>query len=167
MDTRVEAIRHRQHKPFVTQVSYVSGKMLHKSLSADEKVELTQAFGQFDIDGDGSITVDELRRVLAALRVDVSEEEVSRMMRAADLDGNGTIDLDEFLAINARAEHQLAGDVEKEVRLFSLSSLLSVVLARPRISNSCQFATSKLLTSSICFVFSFVPAAVARGLPSI
>ena len=92
--------------------------MLHQSLSADQRVELTQAFKQFDIDGDGSITVDELRRVLAALRVDVSEEEVARMMRAADLDGNGTVDLDEFLAINARAEHQLAGDVEKEVRDF-------------------------------------------------
>jgi calcium-binding protein CML len=89
--------------------------MLHQSLSADRRVELTQAFGQFDVDGDGNITADELKRVLAALRVEVSEEEVSRMMRAADLDGNGTVDLDEFLAVNARAEHQLAGDVEKEL----------------------------------------------------
>lgn len=89
--------------------------MLHQSLSSEVKSELTQAFCQFDKDGDGRITADELGSVLRALGVETTEAEVAQMMREADLDGNGSVDLDEFLAINARAEQMLAGQTEKEV----------------------------------------------------
>ena len=48
----------------------------------------------FDIDGDGFITRDEIRRVMASMGERLTEEEIENMLLEADADGNGRIDYD-------------------------------------------------------------------------
>lgn len=61
-----------------------------------EEEELIRAFKLFDINNDGSITSDELRKVMKSLGSDLSEDEVELLIREADYDGDGTLDLQEF-----------------------------------------------------------------------
>ena len=60
------------------------------------KTELKKAFCVFDSDGDGSITGQELQKVLLSLGVKASLPEVKKMMNNVDRDQNGTIDFEEF-----------------------------------------------------------------------
>ena len=46
----------------------------------------------FDLDGDGFITRDEIRRVMASMGERLTEEEIDNMLREADADGDGRID---------------------------------------------------------------------------
>ena len=58
----------------------------------DFKEELRQAFSVFDVDKSGTISPDELRRVMRSIGENFSDDEISEMMRQADKDGNGSID---------------------------------------------------------------------------
>lgn len=51
-----------------------------------------QVFRFFDEDDDGSITGEEVKRVMAKLGENLSEEEINEMVKEADLDGNGRIE---------------------------------------------------------------------------
>ncbi|XP_077991823.1 uncharacterized protein LOC144446028 isoform X2 [Glandiceps talaboti] len=53
-------------------------------------------FDRFDINGDGAITIDELKVGLRRNGIDYSDQEVYLFMREVDLDGNGEIDFNEF-----------------------------------------------------------------------
>jgi len=56
-----------------------------------------RAFDHYDIDGDGTLSLDELVDVL--VNGGSSEEEAKRILKAADTDGNGVIDFAEFCAM--------------------------------------------------------------------
>ena len=58
-------------------------------LRNDSKFLLLQTF---DRDGDGFISVKELRHVMRCLGEKMSDEEIDEMVAAADLDGDGRID---------------------------------------------------------------------------
>merc|ERR1711934_536451 len=60
------------------------------------KTELKKAFCVFDSDGDGSITTNEMQKVLFSLGVKASIPEVQRMISNVDRDRSGTIDFEEF-----------------------------------------------------------------------
>ena len=60
------------------------------------KTELKKAFCVFDSDGDGSITIEELQKVLLSLGVKASLPEVQKMIVNVDRDRSGTIDFEEF-----------------------------------------------------------------------
>ena len=53
---------------------------------------LTQAFRVFDANGDGRISVEELRHVMVNLGDPLTDEEVDEMMREADKDNDGYVD---------------------------------------------------------------------------
>jgi Ca2+-binding EF-hand superfamily protein len=63
----------------------------------DERTKkLKKAFCEWDADGDGKITRDELKSVFSQLGV-AKEKEIDAMMKEADRDGSGFIDLAEFV----------------------------------------------------------------------
>ncbi|KAF8039669.1 hypothetical protein BT93_B2013 [Corymbia citriodora subsp. variegata] len=60
--------------------------------------ELKEAFRRLDLNRDGSVSVDELRRVLTTLWGQLTEEEADELIRASNADGDGKIDYNEFLS---------------------------------------------------------------------
>jgi len=72
---------------------------LDEVAEADLKAMLRPIFAEFDKDGSGSVDADEMRRILAAAKIAMSDEQLQAMMAAADLDGGGTVDFDEFVRV--------------------------------------------------------------------
>uniref|UniRef100_A0A7N0TG36 EF-hand domain-containing protein n=1 Tax=Kalanchoe fedtschenkoi TaxID=63787 RepID=A0A7N0TG36_KALFE len=68
-----------------------------KDVDSDEALEsLRGAFAVFDIDGNGSISAEELHMVLKGLGDVCSVAECKRMISGVDADGDGMISFDEF-----------------------------------------------------------------------
>ena len=55
-----------------------------------------QAFKLFDMDGDGMITKDELRKLVEKVGGSMTEGEAKGLIHQADKDGNESIDFSEF-----------------------------------------------------------------------
>ncbi|XP_044960751.1 probable calcium-binding protein CML25/26 [Hordeum vulgare subsp. vulgare] len=72
-------------------------------------------FAAFDEDGDGKVSVSELRRcVEATLGEDVSEEEAASVLAAADADGDGLLNQEEFSRLAAGgAQEEDDADVKR------------------------------------------------------
>lgn len=68
--------------------------IMRSKLGPDEltEEELREAFSQFDEDGSGAISPDELRQILSSSNL--SEEQVDQLIIDADTDGDGEIDFD-------------------------------------------------------------------------
>ena len=70
-----------------------------KQLSQEVIAEYKDAFEVFDTDGDGKITISELRYVMKSLITNPTEAELRDMINEVDADGNGAVDFDEFCAM--------------------------------------------------------------------
>ncbi|XP_008583914.1 PREDICTED: calmodulin-like protein 5 [Galeopterus variegatus] len=60
---------------------------------------LRAAFRVFDLDGDGHITVDELKQAMAEMGEQLQQEELDAMIRGADTDQDGRVNYEEFVRI--------------------------------------------------------------------
>ncbi|MBA0563275.1 hypothetical protein Goshw_029946 [Gossypium schwendimanii] len=68
-----------------------------KGVDSKEVLEnLKDAFSVYDLDGNGSISAEELHKVLKSLGDDCSITECRKMISGVDNDGNGMIDFEEF-----------------------------------------------------------------------
>jgi len=81
---------------------------------ASEKVIKHQAFQLFDADGDGTITVDELKTLINKVGGNMTEAEASALIKMADKDGNSGVDYTEFAKLWAAIRG--GGEEEKEIR---------------------------------------------------
>merc|ERR1712048_973610 len=67
-------------------------------LYADSQMrEIVSTFRSWDKDGDGTITCDELSRVLRTLNPSLGEKSTSLLMTEIDLNGDGVVDIHEFV----------------------------------------------------------------------
>jgi calmodulin len=73
--------------------------MARQSREEDPEEEMREAFKQFDEDGNGVISADELRHVMTSLGQKLSQEEVEEMIIEADLDGDGVVNYEEFIVM--------------------------------------------------------------------
>ncbi|WP_224242661.1 EF-hand domain-containing protein [Hyalangium gracile] len=73
-----------------------------EELTDDQVSELREAFSEHDGNGDGRITLQELRQALERLGEEPTEAELKGLLVKADADGNETIDFSEFLAFIRR-----------------------------------------------------------------
>jgi calcium-dependent protein kinase len=58
---------------------------------------LRELFKTIDVDGSGTITVEEMRTSLRKWDHKINEEELKKLMDIADVDGDGTINYEEFV----------------------------------------------------------------------
>ena len=58
----------------------------------DFEAEMKSAFKVFDHDGSGTISLDELRRVMTSFGELLSEDELDSMIKEVDKNGDGSID---------------------------------------------------------------------------
>ncbi|XP_040918900.1 calcium-binding protein 5b [Toxotes jaculatrix] len=79
-------------------VELMTPKLLAETAGMIGLKELKDAFKEFDIDGDGSITSDELRNAMIKLLGEqTSKNEIDAVVREADNNGDGTVDFEEFV----------------------------------------------------------------------
>mmetsp|Transcript_404 Transcript_404/g.933 ORF Transcript_404/g.933 Transcript_404/m.933 type:complete len:151 (-) Transcript_404:282-734(-) len=84
-------------------------------LSEDEVADLKEAFSMFDIDGDGTITLTELKEVMKSLGQNPTEKELLQMIRSVDDNGDNEIDFEEFLILMS-SKKPSKEDPDKELR---------------------------------------------------
>ncbi|XKL64680.1 hypothetical protein PGB90_004766 [Kerria lacca] len=88
-------------------------------MSKKQLNEFREAFMLFDKDGDGSITKEELGRVMRSLGQFAREEELQQMLHDVDIDGDGCFSFDEFVEIASnmdKTSSNTAEEEEKELR---------------------------------------------------
>ncbi|XP_073350933.1 calcium-binding protein 5b isoform X1 [Pagrus major] len=79
-------------------VELMTPKLLAETAGMIGLKELKEAFREFDIDGDGSITSDELRHAMIKLLGEqTSQNEIDAVVKEADNNGDGTVDFEEFV----------------------------------------------------------------------
>uniref|UniRef100_A0A8C4I4Z1 EF-hand domain-containing protein n=1 Tax=Dicentrarchus labrax TaxID=13489 RepID=A0A8C4I4Z1_DICLA len=79
-------------------VELMTPKLLAETAGMIGLKELKDAFKEFDIDGDGSITSDELRHAMIKLLGEqTSKNEIEAVVREADNNGDGTVDFEAAL----------------------------------------------------------------------
>merc|ERR1712072_1540469 len=83
-----------------------------KALTEEQVEECREAFEMFDMDRSGAIDVRELKAAIKALGMDVSAEELKKMVSDVDKDGNGTIEFPEFLGMMTAKMSQNASEEE-------------------------------------------------------
>ena len=65
-----------------------------------EKKEIKPHWDSFDKDGDGHITLDEIKLVLKSLGETTSDAEIKKLIAEVDTDSNGTIEWDEVCVVS-------------------------------------------------------------------
>lgn len=73
-----------------------------ENLTEEYRAEMKEAFALFDKDGDGKITVEEIKAVIISMGQTPSDEEAQEMMQNMDKDGNGTVEFEEFLEMMSK-----------------------------------------------------------------
>ena len=71
--------------------------MNRRSKETDTEEEVLNAFKVFDKEGNGLISVTELRHIMVTLGDQLNEDEVDELLREADSDGDGFINYEEFI----------------------------------------------------------------------
>ncbi|KAM9715977.1 calcium-binding protein 5a [Menidia menidia] len=79
-------------------VELMTPKLLAETAGMIGVKELKDAFKEFDMDGDGEITTEELRAAMTKLMGEhMSRREIDAIVKEADDNGDGTVDFEEFV----------------------------------------------------------------------
>merc|ERR1711892_1372787 len=82
--------------------------------------EFKEAFDEFDTDGSGTISPEELLGVLRAMGQNPTEDELLNLVMEVDIDGNGTIEFEEFLSMMKKkaSEADEEADLREAFKIF-------------------------------------------------
>ncbi|XP_044159544.1 calcium-binding protein 5 isoform X1 [Bufo gargarizans] len=84
-------------------VDLMTPKLLEETAGMIGVKELRDAFKEFDANGDGEITLDELQQAMQRLLGEkLTNNEIADVVREADLNGDGTVDFEEFVRMMSR-----------------------------------------------------------------
>ncbi|XP_033993967.1 calcium-binding protein 2-like [Trematomus bernacchii] len=84
-------------------VELMGPKMLAETADMIGVKELRDAFKEFDSNGDGQISLNELREAMKKLMGEqVTNREINEILRDADLNGDGLVDFEEFVRMMSR-----------------------------------------------------------------
>ncbi|KAA8584976.1 calcium-binding protein 5 [Etheostoma spectabile] len=84
-------------------VELMTPKLLDETAGMIGLKELKDAFREFDIDGDGSITSEELRFAMKKLLGEnTCKNEIDAVVREADNNGDGRVDFEEFVKMMSK-----------------------------------------------------------------
>ncbi|KAM6904396.1 calcium-binding protein 5b [Xenentodon cancila] len=84
-------------------VEIMTPKLLDETAEMIGLKELKDAFKEFDIDGDGSITSEELRLAMVKLLGEhTSKKEIDSVVREVDNNGDGKVDFEEFVKMMSK-----------------------------------------------------------------
>ena len=75
-------------------------------LTEKEIAKIKRLFLALDEDGNGELSVDELKSILEDPRLKMSPDDISSLISEFDLDGSGTIDICEFLILMANRKNK-------------------------------------------------------------
>ena len=91
-----------------------------EKLSESQLTGIREAFALFDTDGDGSISVKELGKVIRSLGQNPTDTEIMSIISKADLNRNGTIEFDEFVVMMSHRMKTVSfeDDVKRAFDLF-------------------------------------------------
>jgi len=88
-------------------------------LTEDEKGHSTQAFRDFDTDGNGRLSLYEIQEFCAKQRSDLSEKQIADIFHELDTDKSGHLDHTEFIAATMDASKSTVFDDSSRKRLIS------------------------------------------------
>ena len=71
-------------------------------ITEQEREEFREIFNLVDEDKGGTISRNELKKLMETLRLHPTEEELAAMMKEVDADGSGDIDYEEFVTVMSR-----------------------------------------------------------------
>ncbi|KAM7269987.1 hypothetical protein ACFE04_029201 [Oxalis oulophora] len=78
------------------------------------KQNLKEAFSVYDIDGNGSITAEELHEVMKSLGDQCTIAECRKMISGVDSDGDGTINFEEFKVMMLMGARYDAMEIQRQ-----------------------------------------------------
>ena len=67
------------------------------SIQQNEQEELREQFRLFDLDGNGSISPDELKKVMSTMGEKITDADIDELLGKYDLNKNGMIEYNEFV----------------------------------------------------------------------
>ncbi|XP_016851661.1 calcium-binding protein 5 isoform X3 [Anolis carolinensis] len=84
-------------------VEMMTPKLLAETAGMIGLQEMRDAFKEFDTNGDGEITLDELYQAMQRLMGErLTPREIADVVKEADVNGDGTVDFEEFVRMMSR-----------------------------------------------------------------
>eukprot|EP00091_Calanus_sinicus_P011139 TRINITY_DN2533_c0_g1_i1.p2 TRINITY_DN2533_c0_g1~~TRINITY_DN2533_c0_g1_i1.p2 ORF type:complete len:165 (-),score=62.98 TRINITY_DN2533_c0_g1_i1:78-572(-) len=101
-------------------IDTMGDKNRDKDMDQLRNAEFKEAFDEFDTDGSGAISSEELLGVLRAMGQNPTEDELLNLVMEVDIDGNGTIEFEEFLNMMKKkaSENDEEADLKEAFKIF-------------------------------------------------
>ena len=103
----------------IRRVEFNPSRYVRNGLTEFEIWEIKELFDQFDTDGNGTISVQELRQALGGLGIN-DNQTINQIWAEVDKDKSGYIDLDEFITmlVGPNQDTESREDIRKVYTLF-------------------------------------------------
>jgi calmodulin len=115
----------RNHQQSALEFKEMLKKMKFPGISREEALYYVEAFTIFDLDGNGAINEQELIHAMDTLEMNMTPDQVKRMIQTVDVDGNGDVSLEEFirLMVSIRSKNRFISSDSQIKEAFSVVDL--------------------------------------------